>query len=87
MTDLELTSLINLLTKNIRFIDSELIPRNIVKKAFELAKNVDIDDTEFIALTDHIQGKFWLGDKELIKGLTKKGWDKFISNEEIFSHL
>jgi hypothetical protein len=35
-------------------------------------------------LTEHIKGKLWSGDKELQKGLNEKGWNKFISTEELF---
>jgi hypothetical protein len=40
-------------------------------------------DTEFVALTEHIRGKFWSGDKALQKGLKNKGWNKFISTDEL----
>lgn len=49
--------------------------------------DVDIDDTEFVALTEHSKSKLWSGDKELIKGLTKKKWLKFISTKELFDFI
>jgi len=61
-----------------------LIPKSIYSSILSLTEDVDIDDTEFIALTEHIKGKFWSGDKELKKGLAEKGWDKFVSTEELF---
>ncbi len=39
---------------------------------------------EFVALTEHIRGRLWTGDKELIKGLKRKKWDKLISTEELY---
>ena len=47
----------------------------------------DIDECEFIALTDYMNGLFWSGDKALQEGLTKKGWNKFISTNELFEIL
>ena len=63
----------------------ELIPQKLFFKAEQLAANVDVDDTEFIALTEHIRGKLWTGDKELYKGLTNKGWNKILLTSEVYS--
>ena len=41
------------------------------------------DLLEFIALADHIRGKLWSGDKTLQRGLIQKGWNKFISTQEL----
>lgn len=83
-SDADLHKVVQLITSKIRFINVELIPRNLFMKAESLVHDVDIDDTEFVALTEHIRGKLWTGDKELIKGLKKKKWDKLISTEELY---
>lgn len=82
-TESELKRVFTLFIRRIRFINIRLIPKNIYVKTLSLTEDVDIDDTEFVALTEHIKGKFWSGDKELRKGLNKKGWNKFISTEEL----
>lgn len=82
-TESELKRVFTLFTRRIRFINIRLIPKNIYVKTLSLTEDVDIDDTEFVALTKHIKGKFWSGDKILRKGLNKKGWNKFISTEEL----
>ena len=81
----ELDKLIKIITQKIRFINVNLIPKSVYEKALELTKEIDIDDTEFIALTEHIKGKIWSGDKELIKGLTLKKWNKSISTNELYT--
>ena len=83
--DQELDKIIQLITKKIRFINVKLISKESYKYALTLTHDIDIDDTEFIALTEHIKGKFWSGDKELQKGLLKKGWNKFISTQELLT--
>jgi predicted nucleic acid-binding protein len=83
-SDFQLHETVALITNKIKFISPDLIPTNLYKKAENITKNVDIDDTEFVALTDHIRGKLWTGDKELRKGLQKNKWNKLISTEELY---
>ncbi len=83
-SDSELRMAMLLISNRIRFIRADLIPREIYRKAEELTKNIDIDDTEFVALTEHIKGKFWSGDKELREGLIIKKWNKFTTTEELY---
>lgn len=83
-SDTDLHKAATLITSKIRFINAGFIPRKIFVKAEELTKHIDIDDTEFVALTEHIRGKLWTGDKELIKGLKRKKWDKLISTDELY---
>jgi predicted nucleic acid-binding protein len=86
-TEPEFKRVFQLITTKIRFVNIRLIPKNIYIKSLSLTKDVDIDDTEFVALTEHIKGRLWSGDKELRKGLYKKDWNKFISTEELFNLL
>ena len=80
----ELSFMIRLFLSKIKLIDVEIIPTKLLINAENLTYDVDIDDTEFIALTNHISGKFWSGDKELIRGLSHKNWKKFISTNELY---
>ena len=82
-SDYELHRVIQILTSKIRFINVNLIPKKFYSKAELLTNGVDLDDTEFVALTDHVRGRLWSGDKELIAGLRKRKWDKFISTDEL----
>jgi len=74
---------VRLITSKIKFIDLNLIPQIILDSAEKLVSEVDVYDTEFVALTDHIRGRLWSGDRELQKGLKSKGWNKFISTSEL----
>jgi hypothetical protein len=37
-----------------------------------------------VALTEHINGYLWSGDKKLRTGLIKKGWDKFVTIDQLY---
>lgn len=83
-SEFELERIITLITNKIRFINVRLIPHDAFNFAENLTASVDVDDTEFVALTEHIKGKLWSGDKKLIHGLTNKGWKKFITTDELY---
>lgn len=82
-TEQEFRKIFILFASKIRFIDRQLIPKYFYSKALLLTEDVDIDDTEFVALTMFMDGKLWSGDGKLIKGLIRKGWDKFVSINDL----
>ncbi len=72
LTDFELqTSYDKLLTK-LTFINEQLIPENIWQTSEALVTDIDIDDTDFVALTKYLKGILWTGDKPLYNGLKAK---------------
>ncbi|WP_113922053.1 PIN domain-containing protein [Cognataquiflexum aquatile] len=83
-SEAEFKRILAIFTRKIRFINLRLIPKNVFEKTLVLTEDVDIDDTEFVALTEHIKGKFWSGDKALQKGLKNKGWNRFITTDQLF---
>jgi predicted nucleic acid-binding protein len=82
-SDFDLNKAMKLITAKIRFIDARLIPAPVLIGAQNLLESIDIDDTEFVALTNHISGKLWSGDKALLTGLKQKGWNHFVSTREL----
>ncbi|MBN1598813.1 MAG: hypothetical protein JW894_11005 [Bacteroidales bacterium] len=60
-----------------------MIPIEFYKRAEKIYSSIDIDDTAFVAVTDFVRGKLWTGDKELIQGLLSKGYQRFITTEEL----
>ena len=79
-----LNKTISLIKSKIRFVNANLIPTKILIETENKLKDIDIDDTEFVALTTHIKGKLWSGDKKLQNGLINKGWNRFISTDELY---
>jgi predicted nucleic acid-binding protein len=83
LTDKELQeSLFRLFTK-IHFINEEQISEKIWLKAETLTADIDIDDTDFVAMTTYLKGVLWTGDKELYSGLKIKGFNKVVNTQEL----
>jgi putative PIN family toxin of toxin-antitoxin system len=72
----ELVEQVYNLLKNLNLINESQIPKDIWEKSFQLSKDVDENDTAFIALTEYTGGKLWTLDKKLANGLKKKGYSK-----------
>ena len=66
------------LLKKINIYDETLISKNSYKKAYEIVKDIDEKDIVFIALCIEFDAKLLTGDKKLIEGLKKKGYEKLI---------
>jgi len=73
------------LTKNIKFINENIIPKTIILESEKLVKDVDFDDIFFVALTKHLNAKLWTGDYKLIDSLKSKGFTQIIKTHEILS--
>ncbi len=82
-TEVEINKSISLITGKIRLIEANLIPSKVFVNTQDMLEDIDIDDTEFVAMTNHIHGRLWSGDKVLQNGLIKKGWTKFVSTSEL----
>ena len=83
-TDNEFYEIAKLVFHKIEFIDDFLVPKHELLKAEKLVEGVDIDDTFFIALTNHLRARLWTGDRVLTRGLEGRGWYRFISVEELY---
>jgi len=73
-----------LITSKIRFFDEVLLSDQSISKALHFTKDIDIDDTLFVALAEHYHAKLWTGDKRLKKGLQLKGYENVISTTELY---
>jgi predicted nucleic acid-binding protein len=79
----ELIELETLVTQNITFINEALIPETILLSAEQLLNDIDLNDTPFVALANHLKAKLWTGDKELSEGLKSKGFKNVITTAEL----
>ena len=83
LTESELIEQVYNLLKNVTLINENQIPKEIWVKSFELTKDVDENDTAFVALTEFSESKLWSLDKKLINGLRKKGYQNIIETDEL----
>jgi predicted nucleic acid-binding protein len=87
ITKKELQDEFNDLIKNIDIINIEEIPKNIVLQAIEIVKEIDIDDTIFVALHLYTKHKIWTTDNILNTYLKEKGHDICITTTELKKYL
>ena len=83
LTEDQLLELEDLITQHITFIDERLIPQDLLIKTEIQLKAIDPDDTVFVALTKHLEGKLWTGDLQLYNGLKAKRFKDIILTSEL----
>ena len=72
LTDEQLQDAYEKVLTKIRFINEAIIPVVIWLKAERTVQDIDTDDIDFVALTNHLKGCLWTGDKGLYNGLKVK---------------
>ncbi|WP_372948529.1 PIN domain-containing protein [Mariniphaga sp.] len=83
LNDNQIDELIFRFIKRIDFIDNDLIEFKYQKQAYDLVKDIDKKDLLFIALSIQTGFKLWTGDKKLMEGLKKKGFDLMIDTKQL----
>jgi predicted nucleic acid-binding protein len=71
-----LHTLLNQLT----FLHEADIPMGTWIEAFRLCKGTDVNDTPYIALTLHMDGRFWTEDDKLKSALRLRNFDRFFES-------
>jgi predicted nucleic acid-binding protein len=83
LNDNDLFELISLVESRIFFIDEELLPTSVIANAREWVSDIDFDDFAFIAITAHLNGLLWTGDKKLSNGLRQKGYNRLVTTSDL----
>ncbi len=86
-TQKQVVSELKEITKGIRMYSVDEIPKKHILKAADIVKDIDLDDTFFVALHFHQGHKIWTGDTKLIEGLKKKGYDICITTSQLKKNL
>lgn len=87
LTKLELIAEFDYLKSRIQFIEDKSIPRQYRLEAYEIVKDIDVDDVFFVALNRYKKHKIWTSDKTLILGLEKKGYKICVTTNELKAKL
>lgn len=85
LSDAELKESQYRLFKKISFLDEELIPPETWLLAKNVVSDIDINDIDFVATSEFLNGTFRTGDKELYNGLRKKGFFNVMNTRELLS--
>lgn len=83
LSEAELTELESIITKNIVFINENLLPKNLLLSTEKLLLDIDINDTPFVALSKHLDALLWTGDMELYHGLKSKNFKNIITTTDL----
>jgi predicted nucleic acid-binding protein len=70
--------------KDIKFISEEQISSSNWQAAFELVHDIDVKDIHYVAYAKQFNRKIWSGDKRLIRGLAKKGFENSLTPDELY---
>jgi predicted nucleic acid-binding protein len=68
----------------LNFINEAIIPAETWLAAEQITKGIDIDDTDFVALTKFLRASLWTGDKVLYNQLKKLHFKKILSTTELY---
>lgn len=69
----------------LKFINEEIIPVETWLASELITKEIDIDDTDFVALTKFLKATLWTGDKVLYNGLKRLEFKKILNTAELLA--
>lgn len=72
-----------LILSKIKFINEEIIPVDIWIFSEKITKDIEIDDTDFVALTRFLKATLWTGDKALYAGLKEISFKKVMNTADL----
>ena len=86
-SDRSFFELLYLISKNIEFIDDNLITSENLVKAYKLVEDIDKKDLLFVALALQTGYSIWTGDLKLINGLRNKGFINVLSTQDLVKRI
>ena len=87
LTDEQLQVSYTQVLSKLKFINEEIIPVETWLASEQITKRIDIDDTDFVALTKFLKATLWTGDKVLYNGLKRLEFKKLLNTTELLALL
>ncbi len=84
LSEVEFIETYGLILRNITILNHSIIPREIYRNAIMICRDIDIDDTIFVAVSNFVKGILWTGDIKLLNGLKNKDFMNVIQTEELY---
>ncbi len=84
LSDDQFQEVYELTLKNITILNHSIVPVDMYLQAFELCRDIDPDDTPFVAFSLFMNCKLWTGDKKLITGLNSKDLKNSLTTVALF---
>jgi len=79
----EILEAYQLILSSVYIINEKEIPKEIISEAKEICREIDINDTIFVASSIFLNSFLWTGDKKLEIGLLNKKFVKIIKTSEL----
>jgi predicted nucleic acid-binding protein len=83
LTENEILEAYSLILKYTNIINEKDIPKDLMKYSYIKCKDVDENDTIFVASSLFLEGYLWTNDKKLRDGLAKRGLSNIINTIEL----
>jgi predicted nucleic acid-binding protein len=83
LSEIEIDKSIYFFEKNFNVVSSELLPNNIIIEAFELVKDIDVNDLPIVAASLLTKSILFTGDKKLHDALRLKNFKTVYNASEL----
>jgi predicted nucleic acid-binding protein len=82
-TEDEIDFVLMSLFERINFYPVGVVSSEVLEKAKEIVKDIDPDDSIYVAFALFFHTKIWSGDKVLAEGLKRKGYDLTLTTQDV----
>ena len=83
----EVVELEGIVLGRITVVPHAVVPTATWERAYDLVKDIDEDDDQFVALALHLNCPLWTGDGKLVRGLRRKGFKLLVTNDDLRKEL